>query len=331
MAEPLVNFDTNPGNVGVRVTVHNEVDGSTTDLLFRQFPVRIGRNNLNDLVLGHQYVSNWHAVLGFVRGQLTIVQVGSSNPVVVDERRLNPNEDLVLGQSNTIRIVPFTLYVRLMQMPQVPQAPAPSTAVRAAAGAGTGPGAVEQVALQSLDRLSRRFLGRALDDPQQIAAFTQQLEQTLDVFLRCFIALRTGQEQFRQALDIKALGHAESALDRARDAMELGALLLSGKDANAIGALEHAFKNIMIHQVALLNGLMAGVRTLLGKLSPDRVTKEASRERRSPSVRQIWETYVEMHHDLAEEDNETFDTIFGKQFSKAYASLVGGNAGKKKV
>ncbi|MBW2733524.1 MAG: FHA domain-containing protein [Deltaproteobacteria bacterium] len=331
MAEALVSFDTNPGNVGVRVTVHNEVDGSTTDLLFKQFPVRIGRNSLNDLVLGHPYVSNWHAVLGFVRGQLTIVQVGSSNPVVVDERRLSPNEDFGLGQSHTIRILPFTLHVRLMQMPQTPQVVSPTAAVRAAVEGGAGPGALEHAALQSLDRLSRRFLGRPLDDPHQIAAFTQQLEQTLDVFLRCFIALRTGQEQFRQALDIKALGQGANTLDRARDAMALGALLLSGVDANAVPALEHAFKNIMIHQIALLNGLMAGVRTLLGKLSPERVTKEASRERRSPSARHLWETFVELHHDLAEEDNETFDTIFGKQFSKAYASLVGGETGEEKI
>jgi len=45
-------------NIGLRITVHNEVDGQTVDLLFNQFPIRIGRNKMNDLVLSHQYVSS---------------------------------------------------------------------------------------------------------------------------------------------------------------------------------------------------------------------------------------------------------------------------------
>jgi predicted component of type VI protein secretion system len=321
LSEPILHFDTDPGNIGVRITVHNEVDGSTTDLLFKQFPVRIGRNKLNDLVLGHQYVSNWHAIIGFVRSQLTLVQVGSSNSVVVGDRRLVPNEDVPLGDGESIRIVPFTLYVKLMPMPGrhvQPQNPM----MESASAAGSTPSEVERIAFQALDQLSRRFAGKRLETAKQTAEFAVNVEQVLDIFLRCFVALQKGQEQFRAALDIKALGHAESVLDSAQDSLGLAALLFSSHNPHALRALEHAFKNIMIHQIALLNGLMAGIRTLLAKLSPERVMKQTKKSR--PSWRQLWEAYVEMHADLAEEDNEAFETIFGKQFSKAYATLVGG-------
>ena len=331
MTDALVNFDTNPGNVGVRITVHNEVDGTTTDLLFKRFPVRIGRNKLNDLVLSHQYVSSWHAVLGFVRGALTIAQVGSSNAVTVGDKRLGPNEDAPVQAKHPVRIVPFTLYLQLMPLPdQGTQGRHQSTMMQQAAGADASQLSLERVALQAFDRLARRFAGQPIADPQQLAAFASQLEQVLDVFLRCFVALQKGQSQFRQALDIKALGDASSWLNRAADAMELSTMLLSRYDQNAALALEASFKDIMIHQVALLNGLMAGVKTLIARLSPERVQKEAARRTRSPGWRQLWETFGEIHRDLAEEDNEAFDTIFGKQFSKAYASLVGGQQTKTK-
>jgi len=330
--KPIAKFDTNPGDVGVRVTVYNEVDGSTTDLLFKQLPVRIGRNKLNELVLNHQYVSQWHAVVGFVRGQLSVIQVGSSNSVQVGDRRLTPNENMALGERDTIRIVPFRLYVQAMQVSRAP-APAPhretaqrtgySEAVAAAARApeSVGQAALQRVALEVLDRLAQRFLGRRLDHPETVAGFGARLEQLLDVFLRSFVALQRGQEQFRQALDI-SLAQGDGALDRARSAKELGALLFA-PNGSAVGALEQAFKDVMVHQVALLNGLMAGVRTLLGKLSPRAVMIEAGGgARRSPALKQVWETYKRMHRDLEEEDNEAFETIFGSQFTKAYATLV---------
>jgi type VI secretion system protein ImpI len=85
----------------------------------------------------------------------------------------------------------------------------------------------------------------------------------------------------------------------------------------------------MLHQVAVINGLMAGVQSLLGRLSPKAIAEEAASGHRSPSVKVLWETYERMHGDLAEEDSETFETVFGPQFGRAYANLVGKRARKK--
>jgi predicted component of type VI protein secretion system len=330
--DPNTLLHTEASNFGLRVIVYNEVDGQTTDLLFNQFPIRVGRNPMNDLVLSHQYVSQWHAVIGLEGQKMTVTQVGSSNSVQVGEQRLRQNEELPLTGQEAIRIVPFLLHVQPVALPsELRKPPALEHSVIAQEGIESEQVMLERTALKMLDRLSTRFLGQALQTPKEIASFASRLESALGVFLRFFVALQKGQEQFRQALDIKALGReGRNPIEEVGDANELAALLLSAEGATAITFLEHAFKNIMLHQVALINGLMAGVRSLLARLSPKAILKEASTEHRSPNVKVLWETYEQIHRDLAEEDNETFETIFGQQFGKAYANLVGKKAQKKR-
>jgi predicted component of type VI protein secretion system len=319
-------------NFGLRVTVYNEVDGRTTDLLFQQFPIRIGRNPMNDLVLNHQYVSQWHAVFSLgQQGGLTITQVGSSNSVQIGETKLRPSEELPIAGGESIRIVPFTLHVQPVNLPgELPRGSATYQSVIASSSTEDGQALLEKTALKVLDRLSGRFVGRPLEVPRDVAAFGARLEATLGVFFRFFVALQKGQEQFRQALDIKALSSgARNLVETAGDTSELAAYVLGSEGAAPIQALESAFKNIMLHQVALINGLMAGVRSLLARLGPTAITEEASAEHRSPGYRVLWETYERIHKDLSEEDTETFETIFGPQFGKAYANLVGKKAAAK--
>ena len=104
-----VQFDKDTGNAALRVGIYNEFDQSNAEQDFHSFPIRLGRNPRNDLVLQHEYVSQWHAVIGFVSGQLSIVQVGSSNSVRVDGRKLRPNEMVPLAGHEEIRVVPFQI------------------------------------------------------------------------------------------------------------------------------------------------------------------------------------------------------------------------------
>jgi predicted component of type VI protein secretion system len=277
-------------------------------------------------VLNHPYVSQWHAVLGLVGDQLSVTQVGSSNSVQLGERKLRPNEEVLLPVGEPIRIVPFVLYVQPIALPSKTPASAEHPAITATED-GSDLAALERMALRIVDRLAQRFVGHELQTPQEMAAFANRLERTLSVFLRYFVALQKGQEQFRQALEIKIL--RRSAVEETGDANDLAAMLFGEGADEAISGLEQAFKNIMLHQVALINGLMAGVRSLLGRLSPKTIAEEAAAEHRSPGVKARWETYERIHRDLAEEDTETFETIFGRQFGRAYSNLVGKKAKKR--
>lgn|GEM_PF-5543391 len=309
------------GESGLRITVHDEIDGKTTDLLFNEFPIRVGRSKMNDLVLSHQYVSQWHAVVGFEAGKLSITQVGRSNSVRVGDRKLQPSEELALEGGEEIRLIPFTLHFQIVALPPHLRSKQPPK-MTIAPVAGMDAKAFDQTASRVVDQLSMRFMGRKAATPEEIAAFGSRLEQAMDVFTSSFVALQKGQHQFRQSLDIKALDQSDNPVKRAQDGGQLAALLLASGEEDASGRLEQAFKDIMIHQVALLNGLMAGVENLVGKLSPKTVAAVAAKQHRSPSWRHLWQTFEKIHKDLSEEETATFDTVFGRRFGEAYSTMA---------
>jgi type VI secretion system protein ImpI len=360
----------------VQVLVYGERDGSTSEHIFGQFPVRIGRvADQNDLVLNHQYISQRHAEIHLVDRNLTIVQIGRSNSVLVDDHRLTPDEKVRLTGSEIIRAVPFRLTLKLVSLPedqlpprrhppqtdliaplgsegpiavektdadptirapQTPLAPAPAPAAPALAPpapapqsqggpapAPAPPSDLGQSALQVLGRFFTRYTGQPLQRPEDLIAFGERLEQVLETCIRFFIALQRGQEQFRQELDLKVPStQASTTVTQANDVEELAGALLAPGRPNLIQELEGAFHAITIHQVALLSGMMAGVRKLLSRLSPKAIAKEAARQHRSLGPRALWQTFEQIHRDLAEEGNETFETVFGPQFAKAYAKML---------
>ncbi|MBK8480748.1 MAG: FHA domain-containing protein [Proteobacteria bacterium] len=324
----------------LQLRLHNEVDGQTRELTFERWPVRIGRNSANELVLDHPYVSQWHAAIGVGAGGATITQVSSTNSVLVDGRKLAAGEEVTLTGTELVRVVPFSLQLRVVALPVVAAAQVPGSAPTPvvagfAPGAMPGPppplgapalgaatGALQLSALHVLDSLAQRLLGRSLDDPQQVLAFGARLDQLLDVFLRCLIALRRGQDQFRHMLDLRAIeAPGDELLQRGDDPEALGRSLFElGRDT--VPALEQAFKSIMLHEVGLLNGMVAGLRHLLDRLSPETIRQEAGKSQRTLGPKQLWETFEAIHRDLAEEDNATFEAIFGRPFDRAYASLA---------
>jgi predicted component of type VI protein secretion system len=314
------------GRTGLRVSVHSQVDGQTAQVFFRDFPIRIGRNKLNDLVLNHPYVSQWHAVIGAEQSGLSITQVGSTNAVKVGERKLLANEEVPLRGNEVIRIVPYDLTIRVesdpANFPSVTRADEHSI-VAAAADARTSQTARATIALQILNRLSQRLLGRTFEDPRDLALFGARIEESLEVFLRCFIALKRGQDQLRSALDIRALApDSHDPVQRSEDATQLAQVLLSPARSGT-ASLERSFKDLMIHQVALLNGTMAGVRNLLSKIGPKAIRKEAGKKQKAPSSKSLWETFERLHRDLSEEEEATFETVFGRHFDRAYAKVAG--------
>ncbi|MFO0554561.1 MAG: type VI secretion system-associated FHA domain protein [Polyangiaceae bacterium] len=86
----------------------------------------------------------------------------------------------------------------------------------------------------------------------------------------------------------------------------------------------------MSHQVALMNGVMEGVKQLLDRLSPKSIETEFDRSGKKGGFfanrfEALWKLYEVRHADYAGEDKETFLVIFGQQFSRAYAAAAGEN------
>lgn len=91
------------------IRVHNTATHVDETHVFRGSPVRIGRNELNDLVLREPFVSQWHAVIWFDEGSVRYVDLGSTNGTMVDGQRAQKNVPVDLRQDIDLRIGPLQL------------------------------------------------------------------------------------------------------------------------------------------------------------------------------------------------------------------------------
>jgi type VI secretion system protein ImpI len=146
--------------------------------------------------------------------------------------------------------------------------------------------------------------------------------------------MRDGQRQFEADMAVRRLsGAPQSAAESAQTIQELSQALLDWHHPGTEGIVhvENTLADLMIHQVALLNGVMSGVRTLLLEFSPAEIEKKAQDARFNPDgmgigpyrYKSLWKTLERMHADFAGEDKQVFSVLFGRQFAQAYEKLFG--------
>ncbi len=196
----------------------------------------------------------------------------------------------------------------------------------------------EAVALHGLKELASWYLPGAppLTEAEQVIGFLQAIQDALDVFFKCFVPLRDGYKQFEVQMDIQRgrSTEAPNGVETAKDSKELARAMLDWRSTSgdAPRSIANTFAELMTHQVAILNGVMKGVKSLLSELSPttlERELEKPSRGRQGLQIgpfrfKQLWDLYVERHTDLSAEDNQAFALIFGPQFAEAYAQFSGG-------
>jgi type VI secretion system protein ImpI len=389
------------------------------EMTFERFPVRIGRNQLNDLHVDRPYISQFHASIDIRDRQIFLRDLGSTNGTVFAGRRLARDQPVDVTNGPEINIGPIVLRLALVEQETKKKAtregnfldisdhasnasahfpraqPIPKgaedpfirqiipyiEAYRTAWGAvyrviydhltrlppelrtnylkrlglehptvnaetdfqkiaqyyGVEPRTLgeftpPQAALAALAELSRTLVpgGKPIDDVPSILSFARRMRDTLEVFLKCFIPLRDGYQEFE--VGVLARDRDSSEGDRvamAKDDKELGAVLLGpGGGPEAVRKLREIFVEVMSHQVALLNGVMEGVKTLLVQLSPKAIEEDFERKGKkaglfSNKYEALWKFYEDRHGDYSGEDKQTFLIIFGPQFSRAYAASAG--------
>lgn len=189
------------------------------------------------------------------------------------------------------------------------------------------------VALQALKDLASSYIpDQPLEGPVDVVSFVAKLQAALDVFFKSFIPLRDGYKQFETKMEIRrptmrASTVGQFSVESAPDSKTLAAGLLNWRDQRNEGPrqVESTFADLMIHQVAMLDGVMRGVKSLLGTLSPAAIEAIAEKKNRGGwgpfKYESLWKTFAERHSDLADEEKETFELIFGKQFAQVYAQM----------
>lgn len=180
---------------------------------------------------------------------------------------------------------------------------------------------------------------RPPQSPSDIEAILVRTAAVLDAFTQAYVGLRKGQDQFGSQMAVSQYRDPSdmSPLNTARDAKEVLAYLMdwgSGGQSRT-QELTSAYADIMIHQVALLNGLMEGVRSLLQRLGPAEIEREVDNTPIKLGPLKLpralwpfragarWARYVQRHREFTEEDREITAAVFGAEFAKAYAGVVG--------
>ncbi|WP_338865774.1 FHA domain-containing protein [Myxococcus stipitatus] len=199
-----------------------------------------------------------------------------------------------------------------------------------------------QGAASRMDVMSRELLGRfvrsylpgskGLESGADIDRFLERLAGVLETFGQAFVELRQGHDQFGQEMAVTMVRDV-TPLSKSKNSREVLRYLLdwkTGDGGERVKELMGGFVDVMIHQIALLNGMRDGVRALLERLSQGGEPEERSfLSRLWPfgASRKLKWLEEEMRR-LSEEERELTKALFGQEFAKAYHAIVGDAANK---
>jgi hypothetical protein len=181
----------------------------------------------------------------------------------------------------------------------------------------------------ALARLSRAWAATGAAPLQLVGperAFAETLAAVADAFARGLIELKNGLKEFGEGIGVRAVG-GHSPLHRAQGASEiLNYLLDPNADTHArLEQLVDLFADLMIHEVALLNGVKAGVRQLLVELDPEQGYAKNGGGGIGLLDRSL-KKYRDFFTSTTEDDGQSI--VFGPEFARAYADALGIDHGK---
>lgn len=92
---------------------------------------------------------------------------------------------------------------------------------------------------------------------------------------------------------------------------------------DAAAAAEEALGDIRAHEIAMVTGMQAAMKSVLQKLDPALLEERMGQDRSLVSFFQgqksrYWEAYKAKYGEIAEQAEEDFEEFFGKEFARAY-------------
>ena len=158
---------------------------------------------------------------------------------------------------------------------------------------------------------------------EEAERFLACVEDVLRASAKAFVELQKGQEQFGREMGVRTIKeftplHAAGTPDNV-----LKYLLDWQKGGpHRTQELVGVYADVMIHQVALINGVMEGVRSLLARLDPAEIDRSVSSAWGSRAAL-AWKAFVQRYQELTEADRNITEHVFGPDFARAYAEVGG--------
>jgi type VI secretion system protein ImpI len=348
----------------LEVQITDPKAGTNRKMRFSHSPVRIGRNQLNDLSLDTPFVSEWHGTLRFDNRSVAYFDLGSTNGSMLDGKRLTKNVAVELSDSSRLQVGGIELTVsvhapesginktlgwgrpddRNASAPGAgPAGPTPPpvavpTNIRSPDKARSGPmppfasgnsPALRPAAAVPASALPMAGSGASSGGDQASAGLIARQRQLLEAFGEAFVGLRKGYEQFGAEVGVRTIS-GSTALHRARTSHELLDYMLQPNldPAAASRELIAIFADLGIHHIAMMEAITEGVRAVLQSLDPraNELDTGAGLLSRGKTKAQ-WKNYLDRFDQLVTDDDELHTAIFSDDFARAYASVTLGDDG----
>ena len=88
-------------------------------------------------------------------------------------------------------------------------------------------------------------------------------------------------------------------------------------------AAEEALRDVKAHEIAMVSGMEAALKSVLDRLSPKKLEAMMDDDGKMGSLlkgkkARYWEVYEKMYSQISEQAENEFHEFFSKEFSKAY-------------
>lgn len=207
-----------------------------------------------------------------------------------------------------------------MPMAPVPRAGTQVLTPRRSAGGSSDGG------LALVRELSQRLLPSVAppDTPEQARGLLDRVATLVETCARGVVEMQAGQERMGQELGVQTVKHYTGLRFAATPAAAIEYLLADNGagDHRRLDELTVGFADSMSHQVAMLDGLVAGARALVDALEPGAIEREAGTSRLG-KFRELWAAYGNTWRQLAADDKRLVKALFGPEFARVYAEVGG--------
>jgi hypothetical protein len=174
--------------------------------------------------------------------------------------------------------------------------------------------------------LSQRLLPN-VPPPQTLDEARGLLDRVATLVETCargVVEMQAGQERMGQELGIQTVKHYTGLRFAATASAAIEYLLAdsgTGDHLRRLDELAVGFADSMSHQVAMLDGLVAGARALVDALEPRAVEQEVAG--RLGRLKDKWAAYGATWQRLAADDRKLVKALFGPEFARVYAEVGG--------
>jgi type VI secretion system protein ImpI len=341
---------------------------SNKTLRFTESPVRIGRNQLNDISLDDPFVSEWHGIIRFTAQDVAYFDLGSTNGSILDGERLQKNVGAPLTSASRLQLGRIELSIAAAPSQIAPPQPQPQEEHGPSKTLGWGqeffrPGGVSNTGggASTSGVMSRSNV--ATPPPSAAAAFRpaggvatppgavsrSNVMTPPPVSAAHAITPPPGAASATTPGDAAALARTRKLLEAFCEAFvglrkgyeqfgaEVGVRTISGWTP-----LHRARSSREVLDYLLQPGLdlNAATRDLIGIFADFGIHHIAMMEAVTEGVRSMlqsltppekksqWKEYVERFEHAINDDQELHDGIFGAEFARAYATVAVGEAEK---